>query len=331
MKRANSYRVILIAGFLGLAIAALAAHRFIAYAAERETAQKESARVGKLSAAPIEQVTQGVTTEAVTNGKIAFVRDGNRIYKMNADGSNQVPFFATHLDVESYPAWSPDGTKLAFVSRANNGRQEIYVANADGSTPIRLTTDPDASDLNDIGPTWSPDGNKIAWQRCPLGGTFHDIFIMDAVDLDHDGNGDHRVKITDLVGSNITAGRPSWSPDGTKIAFTRGFAGGSNQIAIMNADGSNQAPVPTTGSGPNADDDAAWSPDGSKILFKRGISGAPQILAVNVNGSGSTQITNNVGSSQKEPAWSHDGTKIVFNSDQIDGRNKEISVMNENG
>src|ERR1041385_3747555 len=285
MKRINSYRVISTIIFLALAVGALAAHRFIAYAADRNTALSESARVGKLLAAATAPQDVRLTTVAVTNGKVAFVRDGNRIYTMNANGTGVAPFFSTHIDAETEPAWSPDGSKLAFVSGTNNGNQEIYVFDTNGSVLTRLTTDPSGAVLNDISPAWSPNGNRIAFKRPAINGGGYDIFIMDAVDSNADGNGDNRVQITNLAVENNTPGRPSWSPDGTKIAFTRSFAGGSNQIAIMNADGSNQTAVTSSiGGGPNADGDAAWSPDGSKIVFRRGVNGTPQILIANVDG-----------------------------------------------
>src|SRR6185503_4232704 len=99
---------------------------------------------------------------------------------------------------------------------------------------------------------------------------------------------------------------------------TRGFPNTGQQIATMNADGTNQNPVLTTTT-PNADDDAAWSPDGSKIAFKRIVNFAHQIIVVKLDGSGDSVITNDPGSSQREPAWSPDGTKIAFRSDKSDG------------
>src|SRR5207247_6229282 len=89
--------------------------------------------------------THGVGTiiigQAVSNGKIAFVsdRDGNfEIYVMNADGTGQTRLTNdTHDDVN--PAFSPDGTKIAFVSdRAFNTDPEIWIMNADGSNPQQL-------------------------------------------------------------------------------------------------------------------------------------------------------------------------------------------------
>jgi Tol biopolymer transport system component len=56
-------------------------------------------------------------------------------------------------------AWSPDGTRIAFAS-TRDGNYEIYVMNADGSAPRRLTNDPQS----DYAPTWSPDGQRIAWR-----------------------------------------------------------------------------------------------------------------------------------------------------------------------
>lgn len=72
------------------------------------------------------------------------------IYVMNADGSAQTRL-AGSSGTEFEPAWSPDGTRIAFRT-GRDGNSEIYVMNADGSAPTRLTTDP----ATDFAPSWRP-------------------------------------------------------------------------------------------------------------------------------------------------------------------------------
>src|SRR5436853_386165 len=96
------------------------------------------------------------------NGKVAFssFREGNfETYAMNANGTGQVNLTNTPAAADQKPAWSPDGTKIAFWSDRDAGNEEIYVMNADGSNPVDLTNDPNT----DFQPAWSPDGSKIAF------------------------------------------------------------------------------------------------------------------------------------------------------------------------
>jgi Tol biopolymer transport system component len=78
---------------------------------------------------------------------------------------------------DTWPAWSPDGTRLAFVS-LRDFNVEIYVANADGSGETRLTDDPA---LN-RGPAWSPDATRIAFESFREGKS--EVYVVNA-----DGSG----------------------------------------------------------------------------------------------------------------------------------------------
>ena len=186
--------------------------------------------VGVLSVA----IFSGVLTQSAfatfpgENGKIAFVsdRDGNReIYVMNPNGSEQTNI-SNNSAFDQEPSWSPDGTKIAFVSdRDDPYNIEIYVMDAvDGSNPTRLTDNP----TGDVQPNWSPDGTKIAFVSDRDGNA--EIYVMDAVD------GSGQTRLTNDYRPDYT---PSWSPDGTKIAFNAYRDVGSG-IFVMNSDGSEQ-------------------------------------------------------------------------------------------
>jgi hypothetical protein len=88
---------------------------------------------------------------------------------MNADGSAKTRLTSTVADLNVFPAWSPDGTKIAFT-RFGSGNADIYVINADGSGEMQLTSGPAA----DFTPAWQPlpvdsddDGVPNASDLCP--------------------------------------------------------------------------------------------------------------------------------------------------------------------
>ena len=149
--------------------------------------------------------------------KIVFVSDRDtpeeyqskpnlEIYVMNSDGTNQTRL-TDNLGPDTQPAWSPDGTQIAFVS-ARDHSPNIYVMDADGSNLTRLTDMPDANHL----PTWSPDGQHIAFithQPNTHRKKLHDIHVMKA-----DGSNLTTVT-TEATNETLIA----WSPDSERLAY----------------------------------------------------------------------------------------------------------------
>ena len=170
----------------------------------------------------------------------------DEIYVMNADGTAQTRVTISPKSDDWNPSWSPDGSRIAFVSK-RNGISEIYVINADGSEPMRLTF----NKSRDWDSTWSPDGSKIAFAS--RRDADFEIYVMNA-----DGS-----EPTRLTHNNVPDWNPTWSPDGSKIAFAS-ERDGNSEIYAMNADGTNQINLTQSKS---VDTRPSWSPDGSKIAF----------------------------------------------------------------
>ena len=229
------------------------------------------------------------------------------IYAMNPDGSG-VTRLTDHSAVDEEPAWSPDGTQIAFASRRTTLAQDVYVMNADGSNVRRLTT----ANGDDTAPAWSPDGSKIVFRSTRDGNL--EIYSMNA-----DGTGQTR-----LTNHSRADTSPSWSPDGSKIVFSRN-TGSISEVYVMNANGSGATRIATDGWDPD------WGSNG-KIAFTRSLVGAFvwEIFTMNANGTGVTRLTS-VSGPDFDPTWSSDGEKIVFSSGRNGGANLEIYVMAANG
>ena len=124
--------------------------------------------------------------------------------------------------------WSPDGGRIAFTSRPSaciNGQAcqvaaELWVINADGTNPQRLTV----NSVEERSPDWSPDGTKLMYMCRLVQMTAFEICVMHL-----DGSGTVEV----LTNNNIPDLTPGWSPDGTRVSFFRGFDL-QQQIYVMN-------------------------------------------------------------------------------------------------
>ena len=152
---------------------------------------------------------------------------------MGGDGSNRTRL-TDSPGMDMQPDWSPDGSKIAFVS-IRSGTNEIYIMDADGSNQTRITAptpphDPQRSTYwaQRETPVWSPDGSKIVFTSV-RDGNQADIYVMDA-------DGSNEVRITTNPGSDSN---PTWSPDGSKIAF-ESDRDQITAIYVMDADGSNE-------------------------------------------------------------------------------------------
>jgi uncharacterized delta-60 repeat protein len=242
------------------------------------------------------------------NGKIAFDRDGE-IFTVHPDGSNlkQVTF-----EGGREPLWSPDGIKIAFVRASGtvDPKTQICVMDADGNNQRCLTP---ASDIS-VSPAWSPDSTQIAFARSIVigasgaGAMSHSIYKRDIYAMNADGSNQRSLTNSD---PDDWVSVPSWSPDGTKISFSRGGRS-PNTVRVMNADGGNQRDILNGYSYSKA-----WSPDSSKLLVSP--SGMKGIWVVNADGSNVTKVHEPIPSTasfpnvfDQYPVWSPDGSKLVF-------------------
>jgi len=249
-------------------------------------------------------------------------RDGDcnfEVYVMGSDGSDQTN--VSRNPAEDWdPTWSPDGSRIAFVSLRDEQERpsdcgdscnsEIYVMARNGENKVRITD----NNVPDSNPIWRPHVstsnesitatpapeptsafigsglNQIAfWAQSDTG---IDIYLIDLL------KDSHKIK-------TITNGEsPSWSPDGSKIVFADQTSLDKSQLFIMNSDGSGRRQITYSQS---SSSDPAWSPNGNEIAFTR--EGRIYIQDLHSN---SERVVLEGPDNYYFPAWSPDAQEIAF-------------------
>lgn len=250
------------------------------------------------------------------NGLVAVEEKGDIALVHPVSGSRTVAVGGPTTDTA--PAFSRDGTRLAFLRRTSGADADVWVSNADGTNLRQVSTGGFAARQFEAGPQggshleWSPDGRSILLSTSEPG-------MLNITIVSTDGS--YTARTLDL---GMSAQGPTWRPpDGAEILFRGTTKDGFGLFAIR-PDGTGLRSVVTGGKNEWDGLFFGWSPDGSRIAYQWRDSNGPQLLyVIRADGGQRQPITTyeSVGVS-----WSPDGTHIAF-SDALDPAQIVVGIV----
>jgi TolB protein len=235
----------------------------------------------------------------VASTEIAFVsnRGGNaEIYVMGADGSN--PLRATsNRSINKFPGWTPDGEAIVYTSYRYQNRPLLYLSSRGRGQPGRLL-EKLGGKFSEYRGVFAPSGKELA-VVLSSDGQASEIYSV--------GPGGRNLR--GLSRNRSIDISPSWSPDGSRLAFVSDRTG-APQVYLMNADGSNQTRLTFQGSYNSA---PTWSPDGRWIAYESRVGGQFDIWLIDPEGTVNYPLIEHP-TTDEGPSWSPDSRKLAFSS-----------------
>ena len=307
----------LLAGLVGLAAipssAALPGSGKIAYAVFNDglyTVSPDGSDVARLRSGPVSDPRWSPDGSKVAFTEYTGTVGEFRLVVMNADGTGEHVIVTTGSVGLGKQPWSPDGARIAWAPRPGEAG-DIYTARAAGGDLRRITTD----NARKEPPSWSPTGARLVYAATVLESASQVWELFVARD-----DGTPPVQITNGGSGAVQSMHPSWSPDGSSIAFLRQFGTANPAIYVIHSDGTELhrvVDVSWTSTG-----EPVWSPDGTRIAYTDGVNGGyarsahvgQEIFSVGADGSGARRLTELAprGYDDATPAWSPDGDRILF-------------------
>jgi TolB protein len=261
------------------------------------------------------QIVEALTgLPGIFETKIAMSCDRTKkkeIYVMNFDGT-EVKQITSHRSIALAPAWSPDGTRIAYslyTKHKDNVKNIDLYEFSFLDSKVRMLSN--KKGINS-GASYAPDGRKIAMTMSFLGNP--EIFTLDT-------STSTASRLTSSFGFDVD---PAWSPDGRQMAFVSNRTG-MPMVFKMNADGSGVQRLTYAG---RYNATPSWSPTNNKIAFAGWIDGRFDVFIMNPDGTTIERLTKNQGNNE-DPFFSPDGNFVVFSSNRTGQQN--IYVMNVDG